>query len=1050
MTVTFTATPELDLARVAIRAEGGVVGDSFYVLRRDRSGSNMVRETSEAGVTWTADPAATKTNQHTNPRFATVSGLTELRRNLATNPRCAPSTTATERRRNLVAESSMEGGGIGEEYFGGSGTNASMFSGGAHGANYRRQTWTTAGGVGGGMYLPTSWAALPGRVYYLQSYVRSSIAQKMAVGVDWRNSGGSIIGNSQGVAQTLTPYNSGVEGGTQWTKLTGFVIAPPNTVNGTVTVFAQSGGLAWSAGSWLDVDSTLAEFVDASKRPYRINRATDPSFENGLATITQLPGCVASSSTAWFNSGTKSIKLTPDGTTVDSSTAINGDTGAFRMGMYPGGTFTASAYFRQAAPQSAPGSFARLIKLYYKSAGGTYIEVSSPAAANTTAVQRVSVTQTIPADATEAFVRIYCGSQNAADAVWWDDFQLEDGSAMTSFLRGNQTPGTGLQIGFIGAADASATVEAPAVIEHFDGSVGVLTNNGGEDLVASWTGSVGNSQSILTSRNVPLYTPGAASIYAARNGTAIAIIPTGANAFAAIDGDTGANRLGMVASKTYTARATISVPRVQVSTGTWSRKIVAYTKVGAAAYVETHSNQAPNAVGDYELTVKFTTPAGMTECFIRLFNGSSDPNDVVIYSKIQVMEKDGAYFDGATVDTADLDYSWAGTADASASIQKGKIPTGASGNASIVYSSTESPQPGMANFARWEVWSFTAQGFYVQDIPAVGQSPSGPKTGILWVRSKKNVTVQPRWRTTAAVTVTAGPPIALVANVWTEIRHYDAAAPADSGFGLLITPGTDMLIGDTLDIGQHAVINGDWTGQWFDGSSEDPAYSGWNGVAHASTSYFNTAALPITVYDYEARQGLETSYALTSDAGIIGEFLTINIPNWGSWLKDPFRPFMNVKILWNSDSVYTRKSDRVLLKPKGARFPVPQWDQREAPEGTVRVATETNEQSRNLVALLDGTGVIMVDVPEEYGVPVRYVSVGDYAGMRVGAEDRDLTWEARYFDLSVNEIATPVGEPVGQEISYESVGNFFGSYLALAASAETYDELAAGTWNQDV
>jgi hypothetical protein len=157
---------------------------------------------------------------------------------------------------------------------------------------------------------------------------------------------------------------------------------------------------------------------------------------------------------------------------------------------------------------------------------------------------------------------------------------------------------------------------------------------------------------------------------------------------------------------------------------------------------------------------------------------------------------------------------------------------------------------------------------------------------------------------------------------------------------------------------------------------------------------------------------------------------------------------MNVKVLWNGDSNYTRRSDRVLLRPKGAKFPVAQWDRRSAPEGTVRVAVETSELARSIVSLLDSAGVIMIDVSEEFGVPIRYVSVGDIDGMRVGAPDKDLSWQARYFDLPCVEVAAPVGAPVGQQITYDSVAAQFGSYLSIPVSVATYNDLAAGDWSQ--
>jgi hypothetical protein len=89
----------------------------------------------------------------------------------------------------------------------------------------------------------------------------------------------------------------------------------------------------------------------------------------------------------------------------------------------------------------------------------------------------------------------------------------------------------------------------------------------------------------------------------------------------------------------------------------------------------------------------------------------------------------------------------------------------------------------------------------------------------------------------------------------------------------------------------------------------------------------------------------------------------------------------------------------------------------------------------------------MIDVDSSFGVPVRYVSVGDVTGTRVGPNNAGLSWEARYFTLQVDEVAMPIGAPVNQNLTYDQLAANFGSYIAIPASVATYDDLAAGNWS---
>jgi hypothetical protein len=430
--------------------------------------------------------------------------------------------------------------------------------------------------------------------------------------------------------------------------------------------------------------------------------------------------------------------------------------------------------------------------------------------------------------------------------------------------------------------DHALAEQRPVVDTYFDGSTAASG-----DFTHAWSGTAHASSSIQRGI-LPTYCAGgsAAAISStqwALNGTkSVRIIPTSLtsnDSYASPEGDSGALRFGMVAGKTYTVSASVRLTAAQSGTlHANARKINVRTKVGAAAYVDAFSAAAPNAAGIYRLSVTVTTPAGVTEAFIRLYNGAS---------------RDGG-----------------------------------------------------------DVW-------------------------------------------------------------W-----------------------------DSLLVEETSTLQ-----PYFDGSTG--ANHVWTGTVNQSTATNSDAALPITLHDYEARQGLETDYILTNEDGVISDSERIVIPAWGTWLKDPFRPFMNAKVLWNSDSEYTRPAQQVVLKARGAKFPVVQSDRRMAPNGTIRVLTTDEDEARKLVALLDTTNTVMVDVDLAWGVPVRYVAIGDITGSRTSTDtDRNLSWEERFWDLPIQEVAAPIGAPIAQSLTYESIPANFGAYISLPASIATYNDLASGNWGQ--
>jgi hypothetical protein len=90
-----------------------------------------------------------------------------------------------------------------------------------------------------------------------------------------------------------------------------------------------------------------------------------------------------------------------------------------------------------------------------------------------------------------------------------------------------------------------------------------------------------------------------------------------------------------------------------------------------------------------------------------------------------------------------------------------------------------------------------------------------------------------------------GSAVALPANVWTEIRQtITTPAANNTTTGLLLNSGSGALVGDYVDVDSMAIIQGIYSGPYFDGSSRftDGRTVVWSGATHASTSTMVTAS----------------------------------------------------------------------------------------------------------------------------------------------------------------------------------------------------------------
>jgi len=184
--------------------------------------------------------------------------------------------------------------------------------------------------------------------------------------------------------------------------------------------------------------------------------------------------------------GSASLRLAPDGagTSTDSYTAVSGDLGGLRLGLIPGHdyTFTAKEY----VPSStglAPGNASRGERpvAFTRVGSGPYVETdgSQPTAVN--GWQLTSVTFSVPAGATEAFVRLYNGfsAVMTSDQNYYDDLTL---MANSGFGPGWSLNAVGPNRGLAGDSliDASTPASGGLVtLTGPDGAQEYYTTSGG-------------------------------------------------------------------------------------------------------------------------------------------------------------------------------------------------------------------------------------------------------------------------------------------------------------------------------------------------------------------------------------------------------------------------------------------------------------------------------------------------------------------------------------------------------------------------------------------
>lgn len=227
------------------------------------------------------------------------------------------------------------------------------------------------------------------------------------------------------------------------------------------------------------------------------------------------------------------------------------------------------------------------------------------------------------------------------------------------------------------------------------------------------------------------------------------------------------------------------------------------------------------------------------------------------------------YFDGSTndgFDTASLTPAWTGTADNSASVLNGVVPTSAlsrygSGWAGSVWQSKESPAHG-ASFARMLIKSVGSSGNGIFEITDTSGTSSGEQlTFVTNVRSSRGMNVVRQYYGSSGWVANDGTQ-ALASGEWTSVRRTVTSVTSNQRAAFATSIG-QVQPGDIIDIDNHMVVKGSYTGDYFDGNSQNAV---WTGSPNASTSsLLKSQTYTKRTSDSIATTGTQVSYTFRNN-----------------------------------------------------------------------------------------------------------------------------------------------------------------------------------------
>jgi hypothetical protein len=195
------------------------------------------------------------------------------------------------------------------------------------------------------------------------------------------------------------------------------------------------------------------------------------------------------------------------------------------------------------------------------------------------------------------------------------------------------------------------------------------------------------------------------------------------------------------------------------------------------------------------------------------------------------------------------------------------------------------------------------------------------------------------------------------------------------------------------------------------------------------------------VYDYEAELNTPVTYRVT-DGASTATTSTVTLTVTKAWLKAPHWPSLNTPVTFASQPSFSRSRPQGVHRVLNRSKPVVVYGTLGSKEGSLALLTGNQAAGEALAALLEATGVVLLQVPKG-PVGALYLAVGD-----VQAEPFTFLLEEDTFRWSVGaiEVDRPTGALIGNPTAtYQQLKDGPpATYTALKTTKTSYLDVMRG------
>jgi len=225
--------------------------------------------------------------------------------------------------------------------------------------------------------------------------------------------------------------------------------------------------------------------------------------------------------------------------------------------------------------------------------------------------------------------------------------------------------------------------------------------------------------------------------------------------------------------------------------------------------------------------------------------------------------------------------------------------------------------------------------------------------------------------------------------------------------------------------------------------------------------YIELSAGMAVLYDTEAPFNTVLSYSTQGLGSILSATATdVTLTNSFPWLKSPLHPWANKQLVLTpasysdltcltGDSIVfaaiaeeIRPTRSAASAPFNAEFPIPSSRTRGSIASSLRLVTRTFA-ARDAVIELNAPGdPLLFQAPTVYGIPDRYITVGDYSVTRFSA-DHKKQWRANTIPHVVVDVPAGLADGV-LGVRWADVCDLYSTFADFTAASVTRTQILFG------